>query len=77
MICHSRQWSSESSEVRQLHTSSSASQTEESEPPPSSLLTHTSHIPFSVSPHAAVPPLLSLLTHLSSVAVYLWDWENY
>ena len=41
MICHSRQWSSESSEVGQHHTSS-ASQTEESEPPPSSLLTHTS-----------------------------------
>ena len=42
MICHSRQWSSESSEVGQLHTSSSAPLTEESEPPPSSSLTHTS-----------------------------------
>ena len=46
MICHSRQWSSESSEVGQLQTSSSASQTEESEPPPSSSLTHTS--PYSL-----------------------------
>ena len=43
MICHSRLWSSESSEVGQLHTSSSASQTEESEPPS---LTHNS--PYSL-----------------------------
>ena len=54
--------------VHRSHSSMSASLRKDPKSPPSSSLTH---IPFSVSYHAAAPPLLTVVTHLGFAAVYL------